>query len=728
MTTATAVAESVRRRKLDAFPLTGQRGTRRYAPLRTVSDLTKKRWMDGAVPLALAMLLIAVLFFATPVALGDSEPIMNDVAMMGLIAIGLTIVMVGGGIDLSVGSIAGIGAIGSLLLHRAFGVPMLIVVLLVPLGGALLGAVNGFFIAKVKTRPFITTLVTLLAFQGLIKGIQSQYAVELSFPLPDLVWDFLARGSILGLPTIWWVFGTILLVAHLGLTRSRWGWWVTSVGSDRRSARRNGIAVDRIVFSTYVVSGTLAAIAGLIASARFGRADAAVGAGWELIALTAVVLGGVSLRGGRGSVIRASVGIFVVAALQMASVKLALENGYFQTILAVILLAFAILDIKWGKYRDRIGEKLSLDPGRVAVGTLVDVTRPDTIWSVNHHLTDAPPIGLGRIEGAEDCALDSQGNLYCGDRRGWIWRFSGENHERGEVFARTGGLPLGHAWDLEGNLLVCVGGMGLYRIMPDGCTEIVADRVRRNWKSLHDDSAVRFADDVDLTPDGAIYFTDFSTRTNAADYMLELVEYRANGRVIRVDPDGSTEVVIDGYVFPNGLCTSHEGDSILVASTGLFRIDRLWTAGPKQGQFEPVLENLPGYPDNINRASDGNYWMSFVAMRTPVSDLLMKYPSVRRRMTRELPDDDWFVPQLNVSCVMKFNNRGEILKTLWDATLQKYPMVTSIKEYDGDLYLCGVQNNRVGRLPLDPVDIGSIDPRLVPHAPHQTMPYLGVRA
>ena len=721
------MAVTVKRyRAADAFSLTGEGWRGRLAPSRALSDLVGKRWMEAAVPLSLALLLSVAIIALTPVGLGDNKAIINEVAEKGLLAIGLTIVLVAGGIDLSIGSILGVAAIGSLVLDRAYGVPLPVIVVITPLIGAALGLVNAVLIAKVKTRPFITTLVTLIAFRGIAEWLQDANADKLTTPTSSLVWDFLGQGSLAGVPTAWFIFAVVLLVSHLALTRSRWGWHVTSVGSERRSARRNGINVDRIVLSTYVLSGFLAGTAGLLASARFGRADAGVGQGAELVVLTAVVLGGVSLKGGRGSVVRAAVGMFVVAIIQQATIALRLENGYFPTLLATVLLVFAVLDLKWGTYRERIAAKLSLDPGKTAVGPLVDVTEPDTVWTVNRKLTDAPPIGLGVVEGAEDCALDDDGNMYCGDRRGWIWKFAGPDHEHGEVFARTGGLPLGHTWDLNGDLLVAVGGMGVQRVHPDGSVELVANQVKRSWTSLHDNSAIRFADDLDVAPDGAIYVSDFSTRTSPAEYMLEFVECRPNGRVVRIDPDGSTDVVVKNHVFPNGVCTSHDGQSVLIASTGLFRVDRLWITGPKQGQLETVIEDLPGYPDNLNRASDGTYWMSFVAMRTPVSDLLMKYPSMRRRMTKELPVDEWFVPQLNVSCVLKFNEAGQVLKVLWDGSLKNYPMVTSINEHQGSLYLCGVQNNRVGRMQLDPEDIGSIDPRVVPGTAQALRPFAAV--
>ncbi|MGW5570346.1 ABC transporter permease [Nocardia thailandica] len=701
-------------RGIDAFGQTGGSWRDRFAPARTVSDLFEKRWMEGAVPLSLAVGLSVLVVLTTPVGLADAPTILDEVSEKGLLAIGLTVVLVAGGIDLSVGSIVGFTAIGAMVAARAWEWPMALVAPGTVVFGALLGAVNGYFIAYRKMRPFITTLVTLVAFGGAAAALQSAYSFQLSMPRPDIVWDFLGEGSIALIPTAWFFFACVLLAVHVGLTRSRWGWWVAAVGSDRRSARRNGIPVDRVTFFVYVLSGALAGLAALLTSARVGRTDPDIGQGWELMALTAVVLGGVSLRGGRGSVLRATVGIVVVQIIQQATVVMHLEGSWYTVVLALALLVFAVLDQQWGKYRQRTAEKLKIDPGRITLGELVDVTTPGTVWTINDKMTDATPIGLGRIEGAEDCAVGPEGEIYCGDRRGWVWRFRPDAPDEGEIFARTGGFPLGHAWDRDGRLLVAVGGMGIYRLDSDGEAEPVATKVPRSRFSLLDDSGLRAVDDLDVAPDGSIYVSDFSTRTNAAEYLVELVESRPNGRVVRIDPDGSTEVVVSNSVFPNGICTAHDGQSILIASTGLCRVDRLWIAGPKQGRMEPVLENLPGNPDNLNRSSDGNYWLPFVSLRTPMSDLLNRYPAVRRRMTKEVPLDSWVVPQLNVSCVMKFSDRGEILQVLWDSTLAAHPMVTAVKERAGQLYLCGVSNNRIGRLTLDPAEVGPIDPAQVP--------------
>ncbi|WP_370182171.1 ABC transporter permease [Rhodococcus wratislaviensis] len=717
MTTTTTLRRSgfgPLRRGIDAFPLTGGRRSDRIARFRTISDLFEKRWMEGAVPLVLALALCAYVLATTNVGAANAPLILNEVSEYGLLALGLTLVLVGGGIDLSVGSMVGVCALGAMVADRVWMWPTAVVVPAAIVLGALLGSVNGYLIAYRRMRPFITTLVTLIAFGGAASALQNAYSTKIGIGKQSLVWDFFSNGTIIGIPTEWFLFAVALIVAHLALTRSRWGWWVTATGSDRRSARRNGIPVTAVTFWTYVLSGALAGTAAILTSARLSRTDPNIGRGWEIIVLTAVVLGGVSLKGGRGSVLRAAVGVVVVAIIQQATVAEGAQGSYYTVILAAVLLVFTILDLQWGKYRQRAVEKLKIDPARLSLGPLVDVNEPGTVWSLNRRLTDAPPVGLGKIRGAEDCAVDSDGNVYCGDQRGWVWRFRGIDDTEGEIFSRTGGFPCGHVWDAEGRLVVAVGGMGIYRIGNDGEPELVANKVTRSPLSLIDDSGLRAIDDLDVAPDGSIYASDFSTRTNTADFLLELVEFRPNGRVIRVTPDGKTEVVVSNYVFPNGICTAHDGESILIASTGLCRVDRLWISGPKTGQLEPVLENLPGYPDNINRSSDGNYWMPLCAMRTQMSDLLGKYPAVRRRMTREVSVDNWVVSQLNVSCVIKFSDRGEILSVLWDESMENYPMVTAAKERDGALYLCGVSNNRIGRLELDPSEVGTIDPSAVP--------------
>ena len=122
-----------------------------------------------------------------------------------------------------------------------------------------------------------------------------------------------------------------------------------------------------------------------------------------------------------------------------------------------------------------------------------------------------------------------------------------------------------------------------------------------------------------------------------------------------------------------------------------------WFEGPKKGTTEVIMDNIPGYPDNINRASDGNYWLALVGMRGPALDLALTLPDFRKRMSRRINTSNWLFPNINTGCVLKITEKGEVLETLWDLKAKNHPMVTSMREHKGHLYLGGIQNNRIGK-------------------------------
>jgi ribose transport system permease protein len=139
-----------------------------------------------------------------------------------------------------------------------------------------------------------------------------------------------------------------------------------------------------------------------------------------------------------------------------------------------------------------------------------------------------------------------------------------------------------------------------------------------------------------------------------------------------------------------------DGQSILYAETWACRVSRYWFDGVREGEKETILQGLPGYPDNINRASDGRFWLAVAGMRSPVLDLAMRMPGFRRRMARRCAPDVWMVPNLNRGFVVKFDETGQIHESLWDLKGQNHPMITSVREHKGTLYLGGVHNNRIG--------------------------------
>jgi len=691
---------------VDAFHLTGQGPLHRFSLQRTLGELLSKRWMDAMAP---AGLLLAVVWYFSSTTDGFLGPanlvtLTQILAEYGLLALGLTVVLVGGGIDLSVGSIFGFSNAICVILYKLYDWPVPLVILAGLGAGLLCGAFNGALISYLRTRPFITTLVTLLLFRTIVLYLDTTYSGRVSSAVrSDPLWSMLSQARLAGLPLGFWAFLFVVIIVQVVLTRSRFGWQLTAVGSSRTAARRAGMNLAWIGFQSYLVSGLLAGLGGALIAARLEQTSQTTGQGLEFTALTAVIIGGVSLAGGKGTATRALIGVLVVTCVYQGLLVQGYEFSAYYVVLAVVLIVFATLDIKYAKNRDRAIQKIFITPASLDLKDLPDVTEPGSVWNVNRRLTGAQPIGLGLVEGPEDVILDAQGRLYCGDRRGWIWRFSGPDYAESEVFARVGGFPLGMAFDTGGNLIMCVGGMGLYSIAPDGTARSLATQTRRSWYRIRDDSSIRLADDLDIAPDGKIYFSDASTRFDGIEYMFDVTEARPNGRLLCFDPEtGQTSTVVKNIPFPNGVCTAHDGRSMLVASTITCSVWRYWLEGPGKGTFEPFLSNLPGFPDNINRASDGTYWMAFAGMRTPAFDLALRDAGWRRRMLKEVPQDEWLMYNGNTSCVFKFDESGRVLESYWDETQEDHSVITSMREHDGYLFLGGLHNDRVGRISLQP--------------------------
>jgi ribose transport system permease protein len=213
------------------------------------------------------------------------------------------------------------------------------------------------------------------------------------------------------------------------------------------------------------------------------------------------------------------------------------------------------------------------------------------------------------------------------------------------------------------------------------------------------------ADDLDIVPDGSIYFSEATIRYSLGDWILDSFEGIGNGKISCFDPaSGKTSTILRNLRFPNGVCTSHNGDSILFNETWSCSVSRYWVTGPKAGKKETVVGDLPGFPDNINRASDGTYWVAIAGIRTPVWDIAMRQPGFRNRMIKRLPRDEWLFPNVNTGFIAKITESGEVLDVLWDRRGINHPAVTSMREHKGYLYIGGLTNNRIGRIPIEGAD------------------------
>jgi ribose transport system permease protein len=693
-----------------------QAPTRRSQRLRNswslrlfLSELLLKQWFEPVIPFTV-MIGLAIYFSLT---IKDYGTLANAVSLMrlfaefGFVALAMAFTLISGGIDLSVGAIFAVCNFTALFCLFVLGLPVPLVVLATLATGAIIGAGNGLLIGYLKARPFLTTLVTLIILRASVNLLNERFATVFATNSVDSdAWDFLGEGSILGIPVNAATLIVVLLIGHIFLSRSRYGWHLTAIGASRKAARHAGIQVQRMLLGTYILSGVLCAAGGVFYAARQGSTDSTTGVGWEFQALTAVIIGGASVLGGRGTVWRAMLGAIIIFMLTNGLVRIGIPGYITSSATGIILLVAVGIDVKWAKNRGKVIQKIYVNPALIPLEPSPSLDPGSgSPFAPNDRLINAEPIGVDQVEGPEDVILDRQDRLYGSTRDGNIIRFSGPRFEHREVFAHIGGRPLGMQFDKDENLIVCVAGMGVYGVKPSGEVFKVTDETNRTWTKLNDDSRLRMADDLDIAPDGKIYFSDCTTRYEMTTNTLDILEGRPNGRVVCYDPATKvTRTVINRFYFPNGVCVSHDGRSVLIASTSACRIFRYWLDGEKKNKLEILIDDLPGNPDNINRASDGNYWLALVGIRTPTFDLAARMPAFRRRMVKQVPTDEWLAPGLNHGCVLKFNEAGQVLESYWDPIGISHSTVTSMREHKGYLYLGGLENNRIGRIPLDGVD------------------------
>ena len=289
----------------------------------------------------LVLLLVAVLIvlsfqsdrFFTVSNLLNQGRLMTEI---GLIAIAMTFVIATGGIDLSVGSILGLTAILAGVFWQNVGLPLPVAAVAAIAVGSFAGFVNGLIITRFAVPPLIATLATLALYRGLAEGISQARSVR---GYPD--WFYvLGQGDVLGVPTQLWILFAAAIVASVVLAYTRWGRTVYAIGSNETASRFSGLSVEKTKLALYTASGCAAAVAAVIFVSRVSTTRSDMGTGIELDAITAVVLGGTSIFGGRGTIVGTIIGLCLIQALKnglsLAGVK---GDGTIMLIGAVLILA-----------------------------------------------------------------------------------------------------------------------------------------------------------------------------------------------------------------------------------------------------------------------------------------------------------------------------------------------------------------------------------------------------
>ncbi|GIE32381.1 strictosidine synthase family protein [Actinoplanes italicus] len=276
--------------------------------------------------------------------------------------------------------------------------------------------------------------------------------------------------------------------------------------------------------------------------------------------------------------------------------------------------------------------------------------------------------------GPEDVVFDADGRMITGLADGRIVRIDPANGDR-TVLAETGGRPLGLHPGADGGVLVCDHDRGLLRVATDGTVEVLVDTV--------DGEPLTFASNVVEAPDGTIYFTSSTTRWNLDDHLGDVFEHSCTGRLLQRDPSGAVTVLLDGLKFANGLVLAADGLSLLVAETAGYRIQRYLLDGPRAGTTEMLVENLPGFPDNLWLGSDGLIWAGIAAPRDRLLDRLLPLPGFLRLLVWNLPVA--FRPgAVPIAWVMAFDPTGRIVHDLRSSD-GSYGFVTSAAEHNGTL-------------------------------------------
>lgn len=268
--------------------------------------------------------------------------VLRQTSINGILSVGMTFVILTGGIDLSVGSIlAFAGMVAARLSSNVFGVhPLYLALLFSVLSGLVLGAVNGSIVAKWRMPAFVVTLGMLSIARGIT------YIYTDGMPVPDLSKPLIAigQGLVLGIPLPVIIFGVVFAMSWVTLNKTKFGRYVYAVGGNEKSAKISGINTRLIVFLVYVISGLMSALGGLILTARTSAGLPQAGESYELDAIAAVVIGGTSLKGGEGSLLGTLLGAMILGVINNGLDILSVSSYYQQVIKGLIIIGAVLLD------------------------------------------------------------------------------------------------------------------------------------------------------------------------------------------------------------------------------------------------------------------------------------------------------------------------------------------------------------------------------------------------
>ncbi|RWA71405.1 ABC transporter permease [Mesorhizobium sp. M1C.F.Ca.ET.193.01.1.1] len=307
------------------------------------AEKTKRNFnaLFGLTLLGLLLLMWIVLAVATPsfaTALNITN-LLRQGSLIAILAVGQTFVIITGGIDLSVGAVVGFTTVVVALLINA-GWPIWAAVLITLLVGVAIGLFHGFGIVKMGLPPFIITLATMTSLRGIGLLMTNGNSISIN---SDPFQAF-SRGSLLGIPYLFWMVVLVAIPSYVFLHHTRWGRYLFSVGSNAEAARLSGVNVPRTIFMAYILSGLLAAFVGVLLASRIGIGNPTQGDTYELQAIASSVIGGTSLFGAIGSVHGPLIGSFILSTINNGANLLNVNTFWQRVITGVLIIVIVYFD------------------------------------------------------------------------------------------------------------------------------------------------------------------------------------------------------------------------------------------------------------------------------------------------------------------------------------------------------------------------------------------------
>ncbi|AVT47338.1 ribose ABC transporter permease [Shewanella baltica] len=317
------------------------------AAVTSPQSVRVKAWMIEQKSLLALLFLIALVSMLNPhfFSLDNLLNIFRQTSVNAIIAVGMTLVILTAGIDLSVGSVLALcGALAATLIGME--IPVVVAVPTALVAGAGLGAISGIIIAKGKVQAFIATLVTMTLLRGVTMVYTDGRPVSTGFTDVADQFAWFGTGNALGIPVPVWLMVIVFAAVWYLLNHTRFGRYIYAVGGNESAAKLSGINVDRVKIGVYALCGTLAALAAIIVTSRLSSAQPTAGTGYELDAIAAVVLGGTSLAGGKGRIMGTLVGALIIGFLNNALNLLDVSSYYQMIVKASVILLAVMVDNK----------------------------------------------------------------------------------------------------------------------------------------------------------------------------------------------------------------------------------------------------------------------------------------------------------------------------------------------------------------------------------------------